>query len=416
MKIHLPKFDTAGQTAKANLLPLTEDTSLYALDKTNSVQYELHTRPADVNSPKYRFQLRVLVGTESVRTIVRWQIALVTVIDGLNLSQYAHTKPIVETAMRATPLSLFRSSLEAQQTAARETAAKQAHRTATGDAAAKQAAYTAIMQQALTDHQADAQIQTAVSFVMSQLMPKNVLARVKRVLRRETRKPKDMTIRAYYQNLCRINYEEIIRLPPFGANQQLSQDELLDIILFGTPKSWQREMERQGWDPMTKSLEENIGFMENLEATDDFQDSDDKKTVSSKKSSNKKAKSKSTSGEYHCMLHGKNNTHNSEDCHKLKDSVQKLKGGTGSSNGNKSKNKTWKAKADGNASDSKKDLAAIVNSAVAKAVSNASKGAKRKSPPKDFNVMEALKDFNYDDEMKNLEIDDDDMSTGEVSC
>jgi len=126
MKIHLPKFDTAGQTAKANLLPLTEDTSLYALDKTNSVQYELRTRPADANSPKYRFQLRVLVGTESVRAIVRWQIALGKVIDGLNLTQHAHTKPIAETAMRATPLSLFKSSLEAQQTAARETAANEA--------------------------------------------------------------------------------------------------------------------------------------------------------------------------------------------------------------------------------------------------------------------------------------------------
>ena len=43
-----------------------------------------------------------------------------------------------------------------------------------------------------------------------------------------------------------MNMGELEMLPPFRADQVLSNDELLDIILYGTPKGWQKEMDRQG--------------------------------------------------------------------------------------------------------------------------------------------------------------------------
>jgi hypothetical protein len=79
-------------------------------------------------------------------------------------------------------------------------------------------------------------------------------------------KPKDMKVCNYYQNLVRINNGEIPNLPPFRALQKLGNDELTDIILFGTPKSWQNEMDWQGFNPMKQSLFQVINFMERVES------------------------------------------------------------------------------------------------------------------------------------------------------
>jgi len=47
-------------------------------------------------------------------------------------------------------------------------------------------------------------------------------------------------------HIARINTEEIQRLPPnFDNAQSLDNDQILHIHLFGTPKSWRHEMDRQ---------------------------------------------------------------------------------------------------------------------------------------------------------------------------
>ena len=61
--------------------------------------------------------------------------------------------------------------------------------------------------------------------------------------------------------------ECIPKLPPFDPNQPLSSDELLDILLFDTPSGWQKEMERQGFDPITKTLDNAVTSMEQVKAT-----------------------------------------------------------------------------------------------------------------------------------------------------
>ena len=45
-------------------------------------------------------------------------------------------------------------------------------------------------------------------------MPRKILAKVKRDVRRNMRKPHDMKICQYYQNLYRINFKELPNLPP----------------------------------------------------------------------------------------------------------------------------------------------------------------------------------------------------------
>ena len=57
-------------------------------------------------------------------------------------------------------------------------------------------------------------------------------------------------------------------LPPFREANKLAPDELIDILLFATPKSWQKEMERQGFDPMDdKEITDIVDFLENFDGT-----------------------------------------------------------------------------------------------------------------------------------------------------
>jgi hypothetical protein len=104
-------------------------------------------------------------------------------------------------------------------------------------------------------------LNTGLNFVVQELLPRQVLARAKRDLRRFSRKPAEMKVPSYYQAVGRINDEELPQLPPFGADQSLSNDEVLDILLHGTLKSWQVEMDRQGFDPLDKQIPEvaNVG-------------------------------------------------------------------------------------------------------------------------------------------------------------
>jgi len=47
-----------------------------------------------------------------------------------------------------------------------------------------------------------------------------------------------MNIKSYYMNITRINSEETLKLPPkFNKTQSLAEDEIVDILLYGTPKS-----------------------------------------------------------------------------------------------------------------------------------------------------------------------------------
>ena len=222
----------------------------------------LLSTPTDADSPKYKTHSRILHGDEDCRTILQWKRQMLAILHGLNVNTHSPAVPIVEALLRGTPLTLFQTGvLSAKQARLRQRLA------AAGDANTR----NTINQQGV-DHAQNLrfdQVTYGLNNVVTGLLPLRVLARVKRYLRRECRKPRDVTVRTYLQRLLRINLEEIPELPPFGQNQQLGDDELKDILLYGTPKSWQKETERQGFDPTVKSAAEIVEFMERLEATDD---------------------------------------------------------------------------------------------------------------------------------------------------
>ena len=227
-----------------------------------------------------------------------------------------------------------------------------------------------------------------------------------------------MTVRVYVQHILRINHEELPRLPPFNPHQSLTVDEIVDIILFGTPKSWQKEMDRQGFDPLEHTVDDIVSFMEQVEATEDHVNSPDKQVVTNKdkKKASTSSKSNGKGAKKFCILHG--HGHATDECDQLNAEAKRLKGGDLPEKPKEltqgsfafSGNKSWSRKAQDAKKKAKKDLAAFIQAEVKKATS----ATKRKSDDSsnddegDLNGFD-LADFNYE-EMDNLKI------SGETDC
>ena len=121
----------------------------------------------------------------------------------------------------------------------------------------------ALVARGLRDHIGD--VPLALTQTIAGDLPCKCLQKVKRYLRREWRKPYDMKAHAYVNHIQRVNNEEAPVIPPAAPRQQLTADEVIDIILWGTPKSWQREMDRQGFDLMDETIPDVVAFMERIE-------------------------------------------------------------------------------------------------------------------------------------------------------
>jgi hypothetical protein len=168
------------------------------------------------------------MGGESARVIIQWKTDVYRVCEGLNARTIAEMIRITLTMMRDMPKTLFESSILNQSTDAYQAAL---------DAAADDAARNAIRARGIAHYRHVDHFEPAIQNVMVNLMPKKILQYVKRNLRRNNCKPKDLKVRIYFQHLARINTEEIPELPPFGLNQEFKADEIIDILLYGTPKS-----------------------------------------------------------------------------------------------------------------------------------------------------------------------------------
>lgn len=420
-KVVLPKENASKSTPKVVLLPLTESDDLYTLDKANSITYTLSTQPGTANGSPYKYQARILAGDESVRAMIRWHIDVERVTVGLGVATNGPAiVPIIRSLMRGTPTVSFNHELNRLATISRRIAAQTAYDNAAAAAGgvlidgarqAAEAARDATLAEHTDVHATVENVRDAIRHTLRSLMPRQVLAKVKRYLRRECRKPVDMTIRNYYQQIFRVNTEELTRLPPYADNQNFSEDELIDIVLFGTPRVWQVEMERQGFDPLEHTLAEIVDFMERIESTEEL--TSNGKVASGKKTSkdSKSNATKTDGNKKFCLIHG-HGSHTSDECNHLKDVAKKAKNGKGKSDDSskKSGGKTgWVKKAAEGTSNSKKELAALITKQVQAGVKKelASLDKKRKSSDKeDMNAIEVDVDaFTYG--VDNLDISSD---------
>jgi hypothetical protein len=182
-----------------------------------------------------------------------------------------------------------------------------------------------------------------------------------------------MKVREFFNHICRINMDELPKIPPASPNNALSADELVDILLFAFPQSWQKEMNRQGFDPTDHTPMEVVEFCERMELAEEMDTDKNTKKVSSKTDKNDgrgPKKKPKTSGEpkFYCKTHGKNYSHNTDECR-----------------AGKSKNKSWSRKAEDGKKQAK-DLAAFIKKTIKSELNAIDK--KRKSSDTDSTTSE----------------------------
>ena len=387
--------------------------------------------------PTYEHTVQVLEGTEDLQDVLRWRVAMDSLFIGLNANTYATRNPLAQRMLKGSALTAYNQYsnnryLQSVQTA-RQThndavrayqneqqvitdmtnlrnewdaadAAHTANATAPApvgpqppNAPAPTLADPGVFDPTTIAHEV-IEVSQGIAGVIMYMTPTKGLQKVKRYLRRKCRKPEGMKAREFFNNFSRINNDEIPLLPPrYNRAQSLTNDEVIDILLFAFPKSWQGEMERQGYDPLLGTVNELITFCERLENAEDL----DKKPSANTKSDNKKtdtSKKAKSSGhkEKTCLLHGKG-SHDTNECKTLQTQVTKMK--ENNPDGKSYKNNTWSRKKEEDQKKAKKDLAAMVKKTIRKEVNALSK--KRKSSDDDSEQEEInnidLSSFNYTD-------------------
>lgn len=227
------------------------------------------------------------------------------------------------------------------------------------------------------------------------IFPARALQTQKRYMRRYLRKPVDTSIREYTARVVELNaYLPRFPEPRAGvAATALEDDELLDVLEFGCPNSWQRQMLLQDFDPVGHTVQEFVRFCERVEATEDKPEPKKKNSKSDNGSGAKKARAhardedsgtKKTKGSKDCMLHGTDCGHSTDQCYTLKAQAKRMKG-------------MYEAQAPDKKKEFKKkqELHAIVAEAVEKALSRDTKAStgKRKRRAREDSGDEEDYDF-----------------------
>ena len=386
----------ADQPREIPPLSLIPDETEAEDETTKTGTFKLLTDPADADSPKYSFTMAFADGTQSIRFHIQWYKNVTTIFTGMNITTGPRQVDMVQRLCNGPILTTFSESIERQRAEARIARAETARDRIVRNAgendvdfqARKQAAYEAVINAAVgpADNATTAWVQQALSEVIRQVCPYKSLEKQKRFMRRKMRKPGDMKVRTYVNHLHRLNFDEMPYLPPQGANQALPNDEIIDIVVFGLPKSWIKEMDRMDFDPFRSgNVRDLVEFCERLESAEDYSGDQVQQNKNSKGNKKQKShsKSKGKDGEKWCDYH-EVNTHNTIDCEVLK----KLKASKQGGDGKKppfNKNKTWTRKSDDAKKEAKKELNALVKKVSQKVTNKVKKDlkAKRKSDDTD---------------------------------
>ncbi len=386
-------------------------------DETKMTRFKLRTTPTDVDSPTYSFTMRKLDGGKSLRQAIQFAYDMPTVITGLNITTATNKKAIYLQVLSGPPLTNFNAGYNGARVNEHARLRTEAYATemrTSNDRNLARQAYDGVAEP--PDH--DDFIANGVCAILTYVAPHKALAKQKRWMRCFCRKPANMSVREYTNSLLRINERELHWLPPYAPDQLLTSDELVDIVLHGVPRAWTQEMEKQDFNPDEKNLIEVIQFCERMEEAEDFHPDKNNKKTTQKPKADKKEKSSSSEGPKHCLLHGDNYTHTTNECHVLKKQAKSLRHQDDDDRKPPYKNKSWKRDAEKGTSSSKKELAAFVRKQARKELHAFAKKRKASSSEDDeegsagsLHNLEAgeidLAAFNYS-EMDDLKIDSDD--------
>ena len=109
-----------------------------------------------------------------------------------------------------------------------------------------------------------------VQALTSHIFPQCALRMQKRYMQHYMRKPCDMKLRVYRNRVVELN-NYLERFPTaFSVTQEIDDDDIVDILEFGTPNKWQSEMIQLGFDSAVTNSQELVEFCEHLEFDEDL--------------------------------------------------------------------------------------------------------------------------------------------------
>ncbi len=267
-------------------------------------QYEsmkLRTVPTDVNSPTYELTI-VYFSSGMPEEWLMFRKSLTKVIVGQNLTTGPGKYALVRRVLTGDALAAFE-------------AAATKHGNITND-----------------------NFNACMADVTKHIFPVRALAKQKRFMRRFLRKQSDTKIREHVARVVEIN-EYLTDFPPARDGEvvtKIADDALLEILEFGCPNSWQKQMLLQDFDPMEHNVQEFVRFCERIENTEDRPEPKTK-SDDNRRSDGKTKRSRYEGRRYdtdrpnkrrrfHCLLHGADKGHNTEDCKVLKAQAERMKG------------------------------------------------------------------------------------------
>jgi hypothetical protein len=189
-------------------------------------------------------------------------------------------------------------------------------------------------------NETNANFELVLQEVTTHVFPQRALSYQKRYMRRYMRKPRAMTTREFAARVNEMN-EYLKQFPPFDEDQELTEEEILDILEFAIPNGWQKNMVLQGFDPVIHTPSEFVAFCERHEFTEgSLNNSEDKKNGVKPKASLKnghndgKSRAKSSAEapksnkrnqpEKWCDLH-QTHGHDTSECNVVQTQISKMR-------------------------------------------------------------------------------------------
>ena len=178
-----------------------------------------------------------------------------------------------------------------------------------------------------------------IKSVTEHVFPKSAHQKQKSYMRRFLKKPRDLTVKQFVERVIHIN-ELLERFPDPSSTRtatKMPEDEILDLLEASMPYAWQKHMRLQGFKPLESTIKEFVEFCERLELTEDMptKQGSEESGNSDSRGRNKRARTTenkkrgrsddTADDKFHCMLHGKNPTHDTANCRSLKKHVEKVR-------------------------------------------------------------------------------------------
>ena len=293
--------------------------------------YKLRTNPSKKDSPTFELQVPYF-DHGSPEQWLKCRENILQVICGQDVTTYDNMLQVTRRILKGQALAAFNESTSAQQDKLDESCVEISKVEAANDALGRGQARAPVPSEYMPTVEID------LRAVTSHVFPDRAYQTQKRWMRRFMRKPRETATADFVARVKEIN-EYFLHYPMLRDGTllptKLEDDELLDILEFGSPPSWQAEFLLQGYDPTEGTISDFVKFCRTLETVEEHNKSSTEVRSTSKRgkkrghSSNDDTGNDKASGTKHnklkeCMLHGTGN-HDTNNCRTIRAQAERMK-------------------------------------------------------------------------------------------